>query len=53
MKYRTNPIVAAYKSFEAARMINMPLWKVFNRIATPTQHQPQWLPFLSSYLLFH
>jgi enoyl-[acyl-carrier protein] reductase II len=28
MKYPTNPIVAAYKSFQAAKLINMPIWKV-------------------------
>ncbi len=34
MKYPTNPVVAAYRSFEAARMINMPLWKVLPGLLT-------------------
>ena len=62
MKYRTNPIVAAYKSFEAARMINMPLWKVSNRIATPPPPPPThptptpmiaFLTFFPSHLLIY
>ena len=28
MKRRVDPITAAYKSFRAAKLINMPLWKV-------------------------
>ena len=34
MKRPTNPIIAAWRSFEAARMINMPLWKVLPGLLT-------------------
>lgn len=34
MKRPLNPIVAAYRSFEAAKLINMPLWKVIPGLLT-------------------
>jgi len=34
MKRPVNPIVAAYRSFEAAKMINLPLWKVIPGLLT-------------------
>lgn len=34
MKSPVNPIIAAIKSFEAARLINMPLWKVIPGLLT-------------------
>jgi len=34
MRRPVNPLLAAYRSFEAARMINMPLWKVVPGLLT-------------------
>jgi len=34
MRSPTNPLVAAYRSFEAAQMIGMPLWKVIPGLLT-------------------
>jgi enoyl-[acyl-carrier protein] reductase II len=34
MKRRVDPITAAYKSFAAAKMIGMPLWKVIPGLLT-------------------
>ena len=34
MKRPINPILAAFRSFEAAKMINMPLWKVIPGLLT-------------------
>lgn len=34
MKSPTNPVVAAFKSFQAAKLINLPLWKVIPGLLT-------------------
>ena len=34
MKHRMNPVVAAYKAFGAAALINLPLWKVIPGLLT-------------------
>ena len=34
MKHRLNPVVAAYKAFGAAKLINLPLWKVIPGLLT-------------------
>ena len=34
MKHRMNPVVAAYKAFGAAALINLPMWKVIPGLLT-------------------